>query len=37
MAEAIADIRARQKARGHIPLTTAQIDALLADPPPGEE
>lgn len=37
MQEAIAEIRAGQKARGHVPLTTAQIDALLADPPPGDE
>jgi len=37
MQEAIAEIRRRQAERGHVPMTTAEIDALLADPPPDND
>jgi hypothetical protein len=33
MAEAIAEIRARQQARGHVPPTTAEIEAHFVDQP----
>ena len=33
MQEAIAEISRRQKERGFVPMNTAQIDALFADPP----
>ena len=37
MAEAIAEIRARQRERGHVPLSPAEVDRLMADPPPDDE
>jgi hypothetical protein len=37
MAEAIAEIRRRQKERGHVPMTTEQVEALFAEPPEPED
>jgi hypothetical protein len=31
MQEAVAEIRRRQKERGHVPMTTAEIEALFGD------